>query len=66
MKSDKQQYIALEARVVSMAAATLLCLSGVRSGNGIGYGGVDANGEQEADTRQCLFAWDYSEWMEEE
>ena len=49
--------------VEEMETWSIICDSqgGVQSDNGIGYGGVDVNGELDPASRQCRDIWDDEE-----
>ena len=56
----KKEYFQPSIKIVKVKMASLICLSGVNSpGKGIGYGGVDEDGEKSADSR--FVDWDFNE-----
>jgi hypothetical protein len=55
----KKQYIVPSVRMMESESEELLTASGVRSDRGITYGGVDTEGEHEADSRRMRFdSWE--------
>lgn len=59
----KKTYLQPLAMVEEMETWSIICDSqgGVQSDNGIGYGGVDVNGELDPASRQCRDIWDDEE-----
>ncbi len=55
----KKTYIMPSMKMVESEAETLLVNStAISSDSGIGYGGIDEDGEKEADARHLRSAWD--------
>lgn len=54
----KKVYMAPVTKMVAVGTEMLLAGSGVQSDNGIGYGGVDADGSKEPSARRRSDVWD--------
>ena len=62
----KKTYLQPLTMVVMMGTQTIVCASkGVTSGKGIGYGGVDEDGEKDPSARRRRDVWDDEEEEEE-
>ena len=62
----KKTYLKPLTEVVIMGKQTIICASdGVTSGKGIGYGGVDEDGEKDPSARRRRDVWDDEEEEEE-
>ncbi len=58
----KKTYLQPLTKVVMMGTQTIVCASkGVTSGKGIGYGGVDEEGEKDPASRRRRNVWDDEE-----
>jgi hypothetical protein len=55
----KKTYIIPEMSVVLMQHETSLAVSGVSSNNGIGYGGVDDQGQKDPDVKANPFDFEW-------
>lgn len=62
----KKTYLKPSVEVVRMGTITFICQSGsVTSPNGIGYGGVDEEGEKDPSARRHRNVWDDEEEEED-
>ena len=62
----KKTYQVPFTEMVTMETLTIICTSGtVTSNNGIGYGGVDEDGEKDPSARRRRDVWDDEEEEEE-
>lgn len=55
---EKKEYKRPIVSAVHVQPSMMLCLSGVDSNKGIGYGGTDDAGAIDPATREKVFAWD--------
>ena len=61
----KKNYIAPESKTMVMSMVSIVCQSGVFSEQGIGYGGVDEEGEMEPAARRRCNVWNDEEEEDE-
>lgn len=60
-KTMKKTYMYPMTWVCEMEPESVMATSGVTSGNGIGYGGVDTNGTETPDAKEESFDFNWEE-----